>query len=57
MRLYLLSLAHCYACNVGVDGEVITMTDNNGSFIPFDYEYTGDLPLEDGACTCALGYL
>ena len=46
MRLYLLSLAHCYACNVGVDSKVITMTDNNSSFIPFDYEYTGDFTLE-----------
>ena len=57
MRLYLLALAYRYACNVGVDGEVITMTDDNGSFIPFDYEYTGDFTLEDGPCTCALGYL
>ena len=48
MCLYFLPLTHRYARNIGVDGKIVTMADNNGRFIPFNYEYTGHFALEDG---------
>ena len=57
MCLYFLPLTHRYARNIGVDGKIVTMADNNGRFIPFNYEYTGHFALEDGTGACALGYL